>query len=145
LWLTEGMAMYFETPDLTPPSPPLRKGGNGGVGWRTVGQVNRPRSQQFQAALANRPADALVRLLHSDDRFRDAATAGDAYAEAWTLTYFLLKTRRAEYVEYLKRIAAKPRLVWNTPEERLADFRAAFGDDVEALDREFVRYAARLR
>lgn len=135
LWLTEGLAMYFETPDLA-----------SRTGWRTAGQINRPRARQFQNLLSKkREAEALAGLIASDDRFRDSSRAGDAYAEAWALTYFLLKTRRVEYVAYLNRLAAKPPLVWDTPEERLADFRAAFGEDLEALDREFVRYAARLR
>lgn len=134
LWLTEGMAMYFETPDLTSRS-----------GWKTVGAVNDLRLRQFQTYLARRPADSLLTLLQSDARFTDAAQAGEAYAEAWTLSYFLIKTRKEAYVDYLNRIAAKPRLIWNQPQERLAEFRAAFGDDLQKFDTEFVRYARRLK
>ncbi len=134
LWLSEGMAMYFETPDLTSRS-----------GWKTVGAVNDLRLKQFQTYLARRPADALVTLLQSDARFTDSNQAGEAYAEAWALSYFLIKTRKEAYIEYLNRIAEKPTLIWNQPQERLADFRAAFGEDLQQLDAEFVKFMRRLK
>ena len=54
LWLSEGLAMYFETPDLS-----------FGKGWRTIGEVNRPRLERFQQFMQRRPADSL-----SDADFR---------------------------------------------------------------------------
>jgi hypothetical protein len=68
----------------------------------------------------------------------------DAYAEAWALSHFLIRTHKREYVGYLTKIAGKPRLVWETPEERLAEFRQAFGDDLQKLDHELLRYLQRL-
>jgi hypothetical protein len=135
VWLTEGMAMYFETPDL-----------RSKTGWKTVGALNRARLRQFQEyAAKRRKSDSLSSLLASDVRFTAAETAGDAYAEAWALSYFLIKTKTKAYTAYLEQIAEKPPLVWNTPDERLAEFRAAFGDDLAAFDQEFVRYAKRFR
>ena len=134
LWLSEGMAMFFETPDLTSKT-----------GWKTVGALNDLRLRQFrQFAAQRRGADSLTTLLQSDARFTDAERAGDAYAEAWALSYFLIKTKKDAYVDYLNRIAAKPRLTWDKPESRLADFKAAFGDDLPQLDAEFLRYCKRL-
>lgn len=134
LWLTEGMAMYFETPDLRTR-----------VGWRTVGRVNPFRMTRFRDVLQNRRKDdSLAKLVTSDDRFRNPETAEDAYAEAWALTYFLLKRNRDAYVEYLKRVSAKPRLIWDTPEQRLQEFQAAFGEDLGELERDFLRYMSRL-
>jgi len=43
LWLTEGMAMFFETPDL-----------RSRAGWRTIGKVNWKRSGQFRDFLRQR-------------------------------------------------------------------------------------------
>lgn len=135
VWLTEGMAMYFETPDLRSRN-----------GWRTIGQINSRRMQRFKESVADRKSpDSLKALIANDERFRDREQAGEAYAEAWALTYYLIKTHRDEYIEYLKRIAAKPRLNWDKPEQRLEDFRAAFGDDLESLDRDFLRYMLRRR
>jgi Protein of unknown function (DUF1570) len=129
LWLTEGMAMYFETPDL-----------DGGHDWRTIGQINRPRYNRFTTFLRHRPRNALSTLISQTDRFTDSHKAADAYAEAWALTYFLNEKHPDEYAAYLKRLATKQPLIWDEPESRLADFKAAFGDKLTALDAEFLRF-----
>ena len=129
LWLTEGMAMYFETPDLQSRS-----------GWTSMGSINPPRLKRFRANLARRPSGNIATLIQSDEQFTNAETMADAYAEAWALTYFLIRTRKEAYVAYLKKIAAKKVLTWDKPPDRLAEFRAAFGDDLQSLDREFLKY-----
>ncbi|HTI51339.1 MAG TPA: DUF1570 domain-containing protein, partial [Planctomycetaceae bacterium] len=134
LWLAEGMAMFFETPDLTSRS-----------GWKTVGAVNDLRLRQFQAGLPRRRADALATLVQSDARFTDSEQMGDAYAEAWALSYFLIKTRKEAYVDYLNSVAQKPRLTWDDPAARLKDFRAAFGENLQQLDGEFIRFMRRVK
>ena len=135
LWLTEGMAMYFETPDL-----------RNRTGWRTIGQLNGGRLKQFKQSLAKRRSpESLVSLISGDQRLTGQATAQEAYAEAWALTYFLIKKHRRQYAEYLHHLAQKKPLIWNNPEERLAEFRAIFGEDLNKLDQEFLRYVARLR
>lgn len=135
LWLTEGMAMYFETPDLASKS-----------GWKTVGAVNDLRLKQFlDFAVKRRKPDSLTTLLQSDARFTDPDQMGDAYAEAWALSYFLIKTKKDAYVAYLEKIAAKPRLVWDKPEERVKEFKAAFGDDLQQLDAELLKQVRRLK
>jgi hypothetical protein len=134
VWLTEGMAMYFETPDL-----------NNRTGWRTIGQINRARLKQFQQSLPKRNSPgSLVAVISSDERLTTAETAAEAYAEAWALSYFLIKKRRAQYADYLHKLSQKKPLLWNKPEERLAEFKAAFGD-IEKLDQEFLRYFSRIR
>jgi hypothetical protein len=134
LWFTEGVALYFETPDL-----------RSSRGWRTVGRVNEVRLRQFKDYLKRRPPDSLATLLREDTRLKNTETAQDAYAEAWALTYFLIKRYPDQYVEYLKLLAAKQPLVWDDPKTRLEEFARAFGDDFQKLDKELVRYMARLR
>lgn len=130
LWLTEGMATYFETPDL-----------RSKTGWRTIGKPNPWRLAQFQQyARSRRPADSLQTLISSDERFQNAETVLDTYSEAWAFSYFLIKTKRKLYEEYLHRIAARQPLIWSTPEERLKEFQAVFGDDLSRLDRQFLLY-----
>lgn len=129
LWLTEGMAMYFETPDL-----------QNRAGWKTIGAVNSPRLRQFRGSVARRSPGRLASLLESDSRFTTAETQGEAYAEAWALTYFLIRTRKEAYVGYLRKIAGKPVLTWDKPARRLEEFRAAFGEDLGRLEKEFLRY-----
>jgi len=135
LWLVEGMAMYFETPDLTSKS-----------GWKTAGAVNDLRLGQFEEfAAGRRKPDSLATLVRSDGRFTDADQMADAYAEAWALSHFLIRAKKEAYVKYLTTLAAKPRLVWNTPEERLKEFRAAFGDDLGQLNTEMLRHLKKLK
>lgn len=128
-WVSEGVAIYFETPDLQSTR-----------GWRNIGGVNRVNLFNFRKSLGKRPADSLELLLTDDKRFRDPATMSAAYAEAWALNYFLIRTRPTEYVAYLKTMAAQTPLVPVSAEERLAQFKSAFGDDLNALDTEFIRY-----
>jgi hypothetical protein len=128
-WFSEGIAIYFETPDLKNPR-----------GWRSIGVVNRTRLLQFRQYLRKRPRDSLETLLSSDDRFHDTSSALDAYAEAWALTYFLLNQHEAKYLEFLDNLSKKKPLFWDEPATRLEEFRQAFGEDLEKLDRAFVRF-----
>jgi hypothetical protein len=124
------LAMYFETPDL-----------DNGPDWKTVGQLNRMRADRFLEFLRHRRRrDSLTTLVSQTDRFMDSRKAGDAYAEAWALTYFLIQKHTADYVEYLKRTAKKPPLITEDAETRLSEFKSTFGDDLKALDAEFVRF-----
>jgi hypothetical protein len=132
-WFSEGIAVYFETPDL-----------GSSKGWRSIGQINRPRLAQFQKYLRRRPPDSLVSLLRDDERFRDTKGGADAYAETWALTYFLIRRHPDRYVQYLKLLSEKKPLLWDDPETRLDEFREVFGD-IERLDAEFVRSTAKLR
>jgi hypothetical protein len=134
-WFSEGIAMYFETPD-----PGNRKG------WSGVGQgnLNRARLEQFQQYLATRPANSLETLIRDDKRFLESKGILDAYAEAWSLTYFLLRQHPKEYVAYLNMLSKKKPLLQDTPEKRLDEFRQSFGDP-KTLDAEFLRHMARLR
>jgi hypothetical protein len=133
LWLSEGMAVYFETPDL-----------GEGKGWRTIGNVNQARLFTFAAYAQRRPADSLISLLRENTRMQNPQTAVDAYAEAWALNYFLINSRKEQYQAYMQTMAAKKPLVSTSPEERLVEFRAAFGDDINKLDRDFLAYIGRL-
>jgi hypothetical protein len=83
--------------------------------------------------------------LSDDQRFRDPATATDAYAEAWALTYFLMRTRSADYHKYLRMLAEKKPLVELTAEQRIAEFQNCFGSDLAKLETEFLRYMQTVR
>jgi len=135
LWVVEGMATYFETPDLSSKS-----------GWKTVGALNDERLGQFVDFVSKRRApNSLETLVSSDARFANAETLADAYAEAWALTHLLVRTKKEAYVKYLTALAAKPRLVYDKPETRLAEFRAAFGEDLTRLDAELLKHVKRLK
>jgi len=133
LWFSEGIAMYFETPDLT-----------SARGWRGVGAVNQARLQQFNQYLRNRPANSLHTLIRDDTRFRDPKKALDAYAEAWALTWFLLRQRSDQYIGYLKALSAKKPLIEDGPEKRIQQFEEHFGN-IEQLEAELLRYISKMR
>ncbi len=135
VWLTEGMAMYFEAPDLS-----SRRG------WSGIGKVNAPRLFRFREFLkTKREPDSIETLVRDNSRFADPDSAIDAYAEAWALTYFLIRTRIRDYSQYLQRISTRQPLRWSKPEERLADFQSVFGNDFATLNREFLSFTSRLR
>ena len=134
LWVSEGVAVFFETPDVENPR-----------GWRKVDVVNPSRLGDFEKYLTSRPADSLSLLIADDHRFRNSDTAVAAYAEAWALNYFLLQVHPREYVQYLKHLAEKQPLVWSSPEERIKEFEASSGLSLIRLDAELIRYYQRRR
>lgn len=136
LWVNEGLAMFFETPDLNNPK-----------GWRTIGQINPLRLANFREALPQRASggESLKRLMTSDLDFRDPNTGLARYAEAWALNYFLLNKYGKEYVAYLERLRTKQPLITDSAEDKLADFQEVFKVDWEEFDREFLEYIAKLR
>ena len=71
-WVSEGLAVYFETPDL-----------RSRTGWRGIGGLNQVNFQQFRLFSVQRPADSLRTLVADDKRFQDAKQVTNAYAEAW--------------------------------------------------------------
>jgi hypothetical protein len=133
LWLCEGMAVYFEAPDLASTR-----------GWRGIGRVNYPRLTTFRENLSGWRAGALARLVADDRRFRDPRLAVDAYADAWALNYYLIKYKPREYTSYLKLLAAKRPLVQDDPQKRLAEFREHFGE-LDDLERAFLKQMSRVR
>ncbi len=134
MWFSEGIALYFETPDLA-----------SAKGWKNVGAINRVHLAQFHDYLRRRPADSLVALVTDDKRFRDPKISPDAYCEAWALTYYLMSRRPKDYLAYLRVLSRKKPLLWDDAQARLAEFQQAFGDDLKKLDAEFVRFMAALR
>jgi len=134
LWMSEGLAVYFETPDLRSKQ-----------GWRNIGGVNRQRLARFRQYVRVRQTESLKRLIEDDDRFRQPETALDAYAEAWALNYFLIRRRLEDYVKYLQELAERQPLIYDTPEERLKAFTAAFGEDLAELDADFLQFMRTVR
>jgi hypothetical protein len=134
LWVSEGIATYFETPDL-----------ENARGWRAIGSVNRPRLDHFLTTY--RPG-AIESIIASDEPFRQPDSALDAYAASWALTHHLLQTRKRDFMAFQKRLGEKAPLVEDSAETRRQEFRDAFGDprDVEqAVFKAAARLASRGR
>jgi len=133
LWQCEGMAVYFEAPDLT-----------SSRGWRGIGRVNYPRLATFRRNLPNWRRDSLVSLIADNQRFRDPSTAIAAYADAWALNYFLIKYRGKEYAAYLTMLSEKSPLIEDDPDTRVAEFKKHFGD-LRTLESNFLKQMSRVQ
>ncbi len=131
LWLSEGIAMFFETPDL-----------QSSTGWAGIGEMNSKRAADFQAFLPRRRANSLLSLIESDDRFRDPSAALDAYAEAWALCYFLLRRHPQKMTNYLKLMKARPLLEEYPAEARVSDFEKIFGP-LHSVEADLLRFFSR--
>ena len=133
LWFSEGIAMYFETPDLRSPK-----------GWSGLGAVNQTRLERFRQYLAARPANSLETLLRDDRRFRDPKQALDAYAEAWALTYFLLQQASEGIRRLLGHVVEEEAAAGGRPREAARPVPPGLRR-TEAAGRRVLRYMARLR
>ena len=84
----------------------------------------------------------MTTLIADDKRFRDPNRGFDAYAEAWALTYYLLKNKAKSeaYVKYLAALAQQKPLIDVEPAERLKQFKQFFGEDLLSFENDFLRY-----
>lgn len=134
LWLNEGVAMFFEPPDL-----------NARQGWRFPGRTNYLRLDVLKKN-ATRPTNSLETLISNDDRLRtDGELTIFAYAESWALVHFLVNRKPGQFGQYLQHLSKKQPQQAPKPGQRLADFKKFFGDDLLKLDKEFIDYVNRLK
>jgi hypothetical protein len=129
LWLSEGIAMFFESPD-----------GNDSKGWGTIGKVNQHNLRLFAQNFHKRSPDSLLSLITDDDRLRKSTTAAAAYPESWALTYFLMRTKSKEFTSYLQELSELPPLEEVEDRKRIETFKKHFGDDLDQLDAAFLAY-----
>jgi hypothetical protein len=129
MWVSEGLAVFFESPNFNNPS-----------GWQGAGRVNRVNLLRFHDYVPRRGPNSLATLLSEDDRFRDPATAADAYSEAWAFTYFLMRTQKKEYIDFLKGLSRGKPLAQKNRLERIEQFEKALGVDLPTLDRKFMNF-----
>ena len=132
-WLVEGLAMMFEARGVW----------DARSIYTQSDRLNRGRLDDFRYYLPQRPEGAIVALIASDQLFR--TSPGFAYAEAWTLSFFLCETRPQEYCRYLETVAVRRAFSEYPPKERLADFTRAFGNDLDLLDAQLRRFVAELQ
>jgi Protein of unknown function (DUF1570) len=132
--ISEGLAMFFESPDLSSSS-----------GWGGIGKVNLYNFNVFRGAHNARKTLPLISLIESDATFKDANSVGVAYGESWALCYFLMKTKSKEFTNYLMELASRPPMQPSDPKRRLNDFHKHFGNDIDKLERDFLKYLGALK
>lgn len=131
-WAVEGLAMMFEG-----------RGVWDGANNRTrTDRINAYRLVYYRTTAGERTAGWLTRLVANDDGFEFATLV--SYAEAWMLTFYLCETRPQQYTAYLAKVAARKPFSTYPAEQRLADFRAAFGKDLDLLAAQLERFVAEL-
>ncbi len=131
-WLVEGLATLFEARGV------YRAEARDSIADR----LNTGRLADFRRFADKRPTGRLQNLIASDTLFRTYPDA--AYADAWALSLFLSETRGQDYARYL--LATGHRKIGEeyAPADRLADFAAAFGGDLELLEANFVQWMSEL-
>lgn len=118
-WFNEGIATGFEGNGDRINAGPLK------VNSRYARQAMRARNVDWDDVVA-------------DDRaFRGDVLAGEAYAHAWSIHWFLATRYRKQYIEYLQLLSQKAPLQRDSAEERTRDFEQIFGKPVGQLQREF--------
>ena len=132
-WLVEGLGTLFEARGVwqsrTYPTPSAR--------------LNRDQLQSFRDHSGRRPADAIARIISSDRVF--TANPDGAYAEAWTLTFFLSESEPKKYQQLLAKTAARAAFSAYPAPQRLKDFTDIFGSDLKMLDARLQRFVAGLK
>jgi hypothetical protein len=118
-WFNEGIATGFE--------------GNGEKINAGPLKVN---SRYAKAAMRARTVD-WDEVVADDRAFRGDVLAGEAYAHAWSIHWFLATKYRRQYIEYLHLLSEKKPLEKETAQTRIDDFERIFGKRVGKLQSEF--------
>lgn len=129
-WLNEGLAMFFEVPDLKSKR-----------GWQGIGKMNYPRLNQIKKMIRGESTEFFSDLLKADLRFQstDPDTILNSYAESWALNFFLIHRKPKQYVAYLKEINQLIPLEEVDEDQRLQMFEKHFGS-VDQLKTECFKF-----
>ena len=130
-WLNEGLAMFFEVPDLKSRS-----------GWHGIGKMNHVRLEQIKQMVRGDATRFFDDVLASDERFRDPEQILNSYAESWALNFYLIHRKPKEYIGYLQDINKQVPLTEISKEERLELFTKHFGS-LDEVKSECFRYILR--
>lgn len=122
VWFNEGIATGFE-----------------GNGEKISGGPFKVSTRFAAAAMQTKNVD-WDDVVADDKAFRGDVLAGEAYANAWSIHWFLLTKYRKQYVEYLKLLGQKETLQVETPKARIDDFERVFGKRIGLLQSEFPKW-----
>ncbi|MDO5554496.1 MAG: DUF1570 domain-containing protein [Planctomycetia bacterium] len=129
LWLAEGVSMYFETPDS-----------RSRHGWTGRGLSDRPNSYRLAVLreFAKNPTpDPLQQIVRETDYLKDAQ---NSYALSWSLFYYLNEKTPKKLAKYIDLLREKTPFTVYSPEERISDFEACFGDDWQDMYKVYSKF-----
>ena len=110
---------------------------------RTPTGAQTAKSCSTSTQAAGRSSGAWIELIGSDRMFDQHIEA--AYAESWAFSFFLSETQPRKYQQLLARTAARPDFKPYPSAQRLADFKAIFGDNLPLLEADFLRFISAIR
>lgn len=128
-WLLEGLAMLFEVTNRTSFVPEA---------------VNEARLGELRAAWAKGRTTRLADVVADSVFTASGADLSAAYAESWSVAYFLSRRHPAGLARFVRECRAAP-IVADSAATRLEDFRRIFGADLDPLDAEWKDYVRHLR
>ncbi len=133
-WASEGLAIMFES-----------RGVNNSQYFGQLEQRVHRAQLDAMFMLANRGGQqvSIGDLIASDEAFR--SDPNYAYALSWGLTFFLAETKQREYFAYLEKSAAAEKFGDYGSRERLEDFAASFGGNLDELEQRMWKYLGKLR
>ncbi len=121
-WFHEGIATGFE-----------------GNGEKINGGPLRVNSRYARAAMRARTVN-WDHVVADDKAFHGDVLAGEAYAHAWSIHWFLATKYRKQYIEFLQLLGEKPTLTVDDGATRIGDFERVFGKSVGKLQSEFPQW-----
>lgn len=150
IWLLEGMACLFEVPQVR--------------SRQSVGRTNHMRLADLRDALAVK----LDRRKITDDGFAQAVESGRiiplsrlisdpdvfaaagsnliaTYAQAWALVFYLNRTQRESFADYLTEVGKRKRGVNVAVHQEIELFTKHFGPPDDAFHRSWIDYMVKLR
>lgn len=134
-WLSEGLAVYFETAS-----------GRGSLIWSRPGEPNRIHLPGFRnAATGDRLRLPLANLLAVDAAFQSPEQLADAYAESWAVTSYLIRNQRNAFDQLVLHQQRRKPMKVVSANERLAEMREVTQLDPTELEAAVIHFISRLR
>lgn len=136
MWLSEGLAVYFE-----------QASGRGATFWNRPGEPSGVHLPGLKATIDVRSGLGLplADLIASDQPFLSANQLADAYGESWALTHFLITSHRKGFDQLLQKVSHQQPLHAVTAENRLKNFAEATNLSAEEAESGLIRHVSRLR
>jgi hypothetical protein len=135
VWLSEGLALYFE--QVVPRSTSL---------WTRPGLVNARQHTEFaRGTETGSPTISFSTLMQTDKTFLDPSSVATAYAESWAITMYMFRQQKEGMGRFLRTISQRVPLQPVTPDQRILEFTTAFGKSPDDYEQEVVSLIRRLR
>lgn len=137
MWLSEGLAVYFEATN-----------GSGSLAWSRPGQSSRVHLPTLKRLRSNDALPIELNVLLSNDaafQSADQTIFAYAYAESWALTHFLVTRHRAAFDRLLVAYQSAKPLQSIAAEQHLERFESIIEANLDEVSSDLRRHFGRLR